>query len=235
MFAAWLLEYLKARQVQMAIIRRAQDGSDNAVRTSIAYDSFKLNRICEDCNNGWMSDLEQQAKPVIIDLISGKTKLEALDAKEREVLARWAGKTAIIESHAVGAESPIDCKVLQWMRRHPDATPGRFAVVARSMRYDAVGHLQAAPITKLADGRSTAVGNGVVLALPKLILVCGFPDPDIGYDCLCDLSVCHPIWPDPAHWQQMKGLPDSRMPEGDWVEIMFVLVERIELKYRLGD
>ena len=217
----------------MEIIRRTPGEADKLHRRSIAYDSFKLNRICADCNNGWMSDLETRAKPLIIGLMNGSTKLESLDNHQRRLLARWAGKTAIIESHAVGAESPVDGRVIQWMRLHPDAEPGRFAVAACSIKYDAIAHLQAAPITKLVGGQSMAIGNAVVLAVPKLVLICGFPDPDIRYDCLCDLSVCRPIWPDPPAWKQMEHLPDSRMPEGDWVEILFFLAERIELKYRL--
>ena len=198
-FATWLLKYLEAKQVTMQIMRRATDGSDDtAVRTSIAYDKFKLKRICENCNNGWMHRLEERAKPLIIDLMDGSTTLQSLDADQRQLLARWAGKTAIIESYAVGAESPVDTKILHWMRQNQDGSPGRFAVAACSMTYDAIAHLQAAPITKLVDGQSMAVGNAVVLALPKLVLVCGFPHPDLDYKCRCDLRVLRPIWPDPA-------------------------------------
>ena len=94
----------------MEIIRRAQDGTDNPVRASIRYDAFKLNRICEDCNNGWMSDLEQRAKPVIVDLMSGNTKLEALDANEREVLARWAGKLPLLSHTQSEPKVPLIAK-----------------------------------------------------------------------------------------------------------------------------
>lgn len=59
------------------------------------------------CNNGWKSGLESVAKPILLGLIEGGKSLDGLEEEERRILAKWAGKTAIIESYAVGAESPV--------------------------------------------------------------------------------------------------------------------------------
>jgi hypothetical protein len=81
------------------------DGSSKQARVPIRLDDFKLKRVCEFCNNGWMSNLEEPAKPILLGLILGHTTLESLEEDGRQILAKWAGKTAIIESYAVGDRS----------------------------------------------------------------------------------------------------------------------------------
>jgi hypothetical protein len=126
--------------------------------------------------------------------MAGDAKLESLDTEQRQLLARWAGKTAIIESHSVGAESPVDGALLQWMRTHENDVPGRFAVAGCPFMHSAIGHMQVGVIRDLLGGKTIA-GNIVVLAFPNLILTCGFPIPDLtalSYRCKCDLSVYRP-------------------------------------------
>jgi hypothetical protein len=42
----------------------------------------------------WISTLEEEVKPIAIDLAEGTGKLRQLDEHERVILARWACKTA---------------------------------------------------------------------------------------------------------------------------------------------
>jgi hypothetical protein len=229
-FAAWLLDYLNARNISIGLFRRKGDGSTEIGRKEIALNSFTLKRICEPCNNGWMSRLEERAKPLVISLMTGKKKIDSLESQERELLARWAGKTAIIESHAIGAESPVDATLLQWMRTHEDDVPGRIAVVGCSSRHPTIGHMQVGVIRDLIGGEIIA-SNIVVLVLPNLILTCGFPIRELthlSYDCRCDLSAYRPLWPGPASWTQMSKLPPFCESE-DVFETVSMLAERIEL------
>jgi hypothetical protein len=227
-FSAWLLEFLKAKKVSLGVLRLKGDGTKERRRKESPLDSFKLKRVCDCCNTGWMSRLEGRAKPLIEGLMSGRTHLESLDGKQRQLLARWAGKTAIIESHAVGAECPVDGKLLRWMRDHEDAEPGRFAVVSSSINYVGIGHMQVGLITDLLDGKTIA-GNIVVLVFPNLILTCGFPYSDLGYECRCDLSFYRPLWPDGAAWKAMADAPPSQPPDGDGGDILAGLAMKIEL------
>lgn len=102
---------------------------------------------------GWMSRLETRAKPLIVGLMSDGITLENLNDQQCQLLARWAGKTAIIQTHAIGAECPVEGKLLQWMRLHEDAEPGRFAVVACRGDCGGIGHLQVGIITDLLGAR----------------------------------------------------------------------------------
>jgi hypothetical protein len=49
--------------------------------------------VCRRCNNGWMSDLEMAARPLILDLAEGRRKIRSLDNSEALLLARWTIKT----------------------------------------------------------------------------------------------------------------------------------------------
>jgi hypothetical protein len=233
-FSAWLLEFLRARDVATGLFRRKDDGGRERIRKGIALNSFTLRRICEPCNNGWMSRLEERAKPLMEPLMEGTTKLESLNEEQRQLLARWAAKTAIIETHAVGAESPVDGALLQWMRTHEDGAPGRFAVAAARFDHLGIGHMQVGWIIDLVGGKTIA-GNIVVLAFPNLALTCGFPIPDLtelSYRCRCDLSVYRPLWPDPASWTAMTHLPPvSEREEGD--DALESLAARIEVFHPL--
>lgn len=55
---------------------------------------LKVRRTCEQCNTGWMSDLEHAAKPIIEPMIRAEQTL--LGPREQEVVARWATKTAMM-------------------------------------------------------------------------------------------------------------------------------------------
>jgi hypothetical protein len=59
--------------------------------------TLKTREVCEDCNQGWMSDLEEAVKPTILQLVrSAKTGIAiALGREAARQLARWAQKTAL--------------------------------------------------------------------------------------------------------------------------------------------
>jgi hypothetical protein len=50
--------------------------------------------VCRSCNNGWMSGLENECRPLILALAGGRRRINELADKEALSLARWAVKTA---------------------------------------------------------------------------------------------------------------------------------------------
>jgi hypothetical protein len=70
-----------------------------------------------------MSRLENAAKPIVVGLMARTLALDALDAEQCRVLARWTAKTAVVESNAIGAEKPINPKVLHAMRQYEEGPP----------------------------------------------------------------------------------------------------------------
>lgn len=49
--------------------------------------------VCENCNNGWMSKLEVEMKPIVESILD--EKLKAIDVSSQAVIAKWATKTAM--------------------------------------------------------------------------------------------------------------------------------------------
>ncbi len=57
--------------------------------------------LCNSCNSGWMSNLENDAKPIIENLLDDK--IEFLDTSSQAILTIWAMKTAMV----IEAVNPI--------------------------------------------------------------------------------------------------------------------------------
>ena len=91
----------------------------------IRLDSFRLKKICEDCNNGWMSGAGGKREAADPRPDQGRPQGSTLLLEdERRTLARWAAKTAVIESHAVGAECPVNPDFLKRIRARPHGSSG---------------------------------------------------------------------------------------------------------------
>jgi hypothetical protein len=227
-FSRWLLEEFQGRDVPMGLFKRDTDGNRERKRVDIKLDSFRLKGICEACNNGWMSTLENEAKPLILALIRGVIQFSALSEVQRRVLARWAGKPAIIESHSVGAESPVSSDFLKRMRTNGDGVPGRFAVAASRTHLEVFALMQIGLIFDLIGGGSIS-GNIVMIVLPKLAFACIFPMLKIPYECRCLTCLYAPLWPSPRAWKAMEITP---LPTGlDELETVAAMAERLEMHH----
>lgn len=205
-FSHWLLQELQYLDAPIGLFRAYGDGSSKQMRAEIKLDSFKLKRVCAACNNGWMSHLEDTVKPILWGLIKGGRLLNSLEEEERRILARWVGKTATIESHAIGAESPVDPEFLRWMRERTDNVPGRFCVAACPQSMLGVSHFQVGAIRDLIGG-GIAAGNIIMIVLPGVAFACMFPMMRTEYEARCVPSLYTPLWPNPAAWRPMKQSP----------------------------
>jgi hypothetical protein len=56
--------------------------------------------VDESCNNGWMRELENAARPILIPLIRGDEASRFIGQKEQRVLSAWIALKAIIQEHA---------------------------------------------------------------------------------------------------------------------------------------
>jgi len=55
---------------------------------------LRVGCVCENCNNGWMSKIESEVKPVIESILGEQMK--TVDAKSQAIVAVWAVKTAMV-------------------------------------------------------------------------------------------------------------------------------------------
>jgi hypothetical protein len=92
-------------------------------------------RVCSGCNNGWMSELEDSSKPILVDLIRGRRRIAQLDSDESLLVGRWAVKTA----YTLNSSSNFPIKVpeshLRSLFEHRSRLPWAVAVVGAEVRF----------------------------------------------------------------------------------------------------
>jgi hypothetical protein len=57
----------------------------------------KVKVVCENCNTGWMADLEAKVKPILTPMLLGQR--QEVRAQTQKLLAFWTVKTALIIDH----------------------------------------------------------------------------------------------------------------------------------------
>lgn len=111
--------------------------------------------VCGDCNHGWMSDLEDEAKPILVPMITGNRT--RLDYKAQLVIAHWAIKTAMVaESIQHGANTfTQDDRYIVRVDRRPSLR-ARVNIAA----YD----MSTPNMTRYTRGQGPVLRNGEVVA-----------------------------------------------------------------------
>lgn len=127
----WLMEHLDMREDPL-YLAAAQSADDVVVESrQHAAGDFVKGRVCEDCNNGWMSALETEAMPILKPLIDGKVSVLSISDAERTIIAKWATKTAYVISHAAPLKKTPDPSHLHYMKEHAGSVPPRVGVFAQ--------------------------------------------------------------------------------------------------------
>jgi hypothetical protein len=62
--------------------------------------SRRLRVVCQSCNNGWMSQLQERAKPYLLPLIAGE--VTAFNVTGQKVLAAWITMFVMVAEHFDG-------------------------------------------------------------------------------------------------------------------------------------
>jgi hypothetical protein len=92
----WLLEHLELPGDDQTFhaVADSRTGEVVAQRTHSSF-TFVDGRVCEKCNNGWMSRLEADAKPILVSLMDGLRVRSELATGERGILGKWTAKTLL--------------------------------------------------------------------------------------------------------------------------------------------
>jgi len=73
------------------------DGSRSTRSHGQRRPEIVVKAVCERCNNGWMSELEVQVRPILEPMVRGQPV--RLSVEDQVVLARWAAKVAVLLDH----------------------------------------------------------------------------------------------------------------------------------------
>jgi hypothetical protein len=92
-FPLWLSAHYGARAELVTPGRSAQmTGQELSRRPAKPLSAFVCGDICADCNNGWMSQVEDRVKPIL----TASKRWGRLTVEEALDLARWFAKTAAV-------------------------------------------------------------------------------------------------------------------------------------------
>lgn len=61
--------------------------------------------VCEECNTGWMHDLEEKVKPFVKPILTNKHGVD-LDVTQQRDLARWAVMKVLLLEHCMRQQNP---------------------------------------------------------------------------------------------------------------------------------
>lgn len=65
----------------------------------------KVRVFCDECNNGWMSQLEAAAKPIVVTLVMGQAV--ELDAIAQQIVANWVALKGLVAVQTSNIEQPV--------------------------------------------------------------------------------------------------------------------------------
>lgn len=96
---------------------------------------LKVKRVCAECNNGWMNDLERGVQPFLGNLVRGRIAM--LGPSRRAVLVRWLLKTIAMQQLAEPTDAQIVPSDLAHEARDCNPPSNRFQVWAAGNDFEA--------------------------------------------------------------------------------------------------
>lgn len=166
-------------------------------RSKAQHAMYATVSVCGSCNGGWMSELEQQAIPLLTPPINGSTLI--LDGEARQLLARWACKVAAVYE----LDQPHSARMSAAQRR--DVMKGR---PSRATRVYVARFHDLTDMMLLHTSRDITVaknGNYVPIASATSTVV------TLGHVCI----LVHSIWP--AAWNEELWALHSPLGE-EWLK-----------------
>lgn len=133
----WLMEYLGVTDDQLYLaVANSHDGTIVKDRTQVAG-NFVEGRVCEDCNNGWMNDLEKHTRELLKPLIEGSLNLLSISDDDRTALAKWATKTGYVLSHAAPLKKVPPTPHMRYIKDYAGAVPPHVEVFGQQSLWTA--------------------------------------------------------------------------------------------------
>lgn len=103
-------------------------------------------KVCAVCNNGWMSQLEERARPVLLRLVVPDTA--AITVAEQAVLSRWLFKSAVL--HELLMPDPVSLRDARFLLADGEVPEGWSAHMAAAAPGESTFTHHAGPIVSFA-------------------------------------------------------------------------------------
>jgi hypothetical protein len=121
-WAEWLQPYVTKLDAHERVLHRGTAfwSQKTTKRQNFDMHSRRVYKVCGECNNGWMSKLQELARPTILKIIDNR--LVRITRSERITLSAWVGMLVMIadfDSSASPAISQADRAHLYKNRQMP--------------------------------------------------------------------------------------------------------------------
>ena len=123
-WADWLKRYIPKTEVSYTSLSATLHPTHSEFkRKKVGGDlrSRKLRVVCKSCNNGWMSQLQERAKPLLLPLI--KCEAAAFSYEDQELLSAWIAMFVMVAEHFDRYKVVSTKKERQYLRRQLKAPP----------------------------------------------------------------------------------------------------------------
>jgi hypothetical protein len=133
----WLANLIKKSDLNLKLYSADAIDDQKQLLRQHPLNRFLVNNVCAACNNGWMSRLEKQAKPLLLKLMNEVGSVGSLTPNEKMTVSRWLMKTAFMISSAQPISEPLPWELFRRLRADESAVPEGC--------YIFVGHLPGLP------------------------------------------------------------------------------------------
>jgi hypothetical protein len=210
LFPKWMSEVISAPAAARPLAKRGQylrRFESNGEITEQRWGSYKVlgltaRCVCENCNGGWMSDIEAVACSILTPMIHDRAV--ELGRDSQRAIATWLALKAIVFRYGSRPVFPAPPETLRYIHQNREAPPGWSGWIARYVGdhptyyhgylIDIAGRRVVAAI--LAAGRFAAGISGLTDDIPKLP------------------SVFMPVWPAverDVRWPPVEHLDDKAL------------------------
>jgi len=204
-----------------------------------AINTKKIRVVCAACNNGWMSTLESQAKPILLSLFGDERSIIAKESIA--TLALWVAVKSLIGEYAMdGTALTPNTERLLLFRQHLIPRHIRIFVAYHSLSEQAIYYRQSATVSvshstvppKLPNGISRNIQATTFLVGRLCFYVTGVCSNGISTAILDPVRPMYRLWPDPP--SQIDFSRQLALKSADVAMIMYSLdrlVQRPDVKY----
>ncbi len=139
-WADWLRAYVPRTQLNHleARIDVSDEGKEKHATKHVSGDprSRKLKVVCNACNNNWMSQVQNRAKPHLVPLIEGREY--KLPRQGRSALSRWAALFSTVQEQIHTDLASVSAEDRAWIKERSTAPNNWLIWIGRFV--DPAGH-----------------------------------------------------------------------------------------------
>lgn len=222
----WLASEIELPNAKLEQFLHDETKTENELLRSHGLNTFATRQVCARCNNGWMSRLENQAKPLILALMRVERSVLMLTEEERRILSRWAVKTAFMIAVTQTIKFPLPWSTFQALGTDEASGPERCVVFVNQQQNLPKGFLYTGPSDYFSEEKETAIQVRLGFSIQHLQFVVVIPFDNRPRIARIAAGLHTPIWPlDLTCFAVYKPIPTALKTAHEYLDFLTNLIE----------